>query len=176
MTIAVHWITVLLILGLFATALLMGAAQNVEQAALLLSLHRSLGVSVWTLTVLRLLWRLTAARFPPFPSTMGALQTLTARVSEYALYLLLLVQPVTGAAQSLYRGKAFTLFLVWQVPPLVERDKDLVRLFHEIHERTAWALAALIGFHAAAALMHRLVWRDGVFESMWPGGFRKPRR
>jgi cytochrome b561 len=174
-TVAVHWATVLLVLALFAVAYAIGQAQDEASAAALLTLHRSLGVTVWSLTVLRLAWRLTGASFPPFPQTMGEAQRWAARLSEYALYLLLLVQPLTGAAQSLYRGHPFSLFFLWQVPALVGRDKPLAHLFHAVHEWGGWALAALIGVHAAAGLLHRFVLRDGVFESMWPGARIKAR-
>ena len=166
-TIVVHWTTVLLVLALFIVAFARSQAQDEASATALLTLHRSLGVTVWTLTALRLGWRLTGAFLPPFPETMGAAQRLAARLSEYGLYSLLLVQPLTGAAQSLYRGKPFELFFVWQVPALVSRDKAMVHLFNSIHEWGAWAFAALIGLHAAAALFHRFVLRDGVFQSMW---------
>jgi cytochrome b561 len=171
-TIAFHWTTVALVLGLFAVALAMTQVQDETSAKPLLTLHRSLGVTVWTLTVFRLAWRLTRASFPPYPENMGALHRLAARLSEYGLYLFLLAQPVTGMIQSLYRGKAFDLFYLWRVPEIVGRDRALVHLFHAIHEWSAWAFAALIGLHASAALMHRFVLRDGVFQSMWPFGRR----
>lgn len=168
-TIFMHWTTVLLVTAMFMLAWLMGQTQDADNARLVLTLHRSTGVALWTLTAARLLWRLTGAKFPPFPETMPSLQRLAAQLSEYGLYALLLVQPVTGVAQSLYRGRAFDLWL-WRVPAVVARDRDLVRLFHQAHEWGAWALAGLIGIHASAALLHALVLRDGVFQSMWPFG------
>ncbi len=169
MTILAHWTTVLLVATLFLVAWMMTQAQDAESARRILTVHRSAGVALWTLTVARLGWRLTAARFPPFPDSMPRIQRLAAQLSEYGLYGLLLVQPLTGLAQSLYRGRAFDLWL-WRVPVLVGRDRTLVHLFHGLHEWGAWALAGLIGLHAAAALLHALVLRDGVFESMWPFG------
>ena len=166
-TIAVHWTTVALVLGLFAVALAMSQVQDEASAKMLLTLHRSLGVTVWTLTVCRLVWRLTRASLPPYPESMGAPQRLAARLSEYGLYLFLLVQPVTGMIQSLYRGKPFGLLYFWRIPVMVGHDRAIVHLFHAIHEWSAWAFAALIGLHASAALIHRFVLRDGVFESMW---------
>jgi cytochrome b561 len=183
-TIAMHWVTAALVLGLFAAGWSIGAAKDAGTAKLLLMVHRSLGVTVWAVTAARACWRLTGARVPPLPKSLPQVQRLAARINEYGLYLLLLVQPVTGAAQSLYRGKAFDL-LLWQVPALVARDKALVHRFHEIHEWGAWALAALIGLHAAAALFHALVRGDGVMQTMAPmmrrrivaaKGSRKPLR
>jgi len=171
-TIGLHWTTVLLVAGLFVLGLSMGLAADARTAGLLLTAHRSLGVTVWGLTLGRAVWRRTGAYLPPFPPAMPPVQRLAARLNEYGLYALLLTQPVTGVLQSVYRGKPFALFL-WQVPALVSRDKAMVRLFHEVHEWGAWAFAAVIGLHAAAALFHAFVLRDGVFESMAP--IRRPR-
>lgn len=173
-TIALHWATVILVAALFAVALTLGQAENGESARTLLTLHRSLGVCVWLLTLLRLAWRLTRARVPALPESLPPIQRLAARLNEAALYALLLVQPLTGMVQSLFRGKAFDLFF-WTLPPLVARDKAIVHSFHAIHEWGAWTLAAAIGAHAAAGLLHGLVLRDGVFESMVPNRARSRR-
>jgi cytochrome b561 len=170
-TIALHATTVILVLCLFAVALAMSQAQEAE-ALTLLTVHRSLGVTVWVLTLARLAWRMKWAAFPPYPPAMGRAHRLVAQASEYVLYLLLLAQPLTGAIQSIYRGKPFDLFFILRVPAVVDRDRALVHLFHAVHEWGAWTFAALIGVHAAAALFHRFVLRDGVFESMWPFGRR----
>ena len=167
-TIAIHWTTVVLVLALFALGWSIHRAQDGRTALALVTVHRSLGLTLWTLTVLRLGWRLTGAKFPPFPQTMPKAQQLAAKLSEYGLYVMLLAQPLTGMAQSVFRGKAFPLVFGLQVPALVARDKALVALFHEVHEQGAWVFAGLIGLHACAGLFHALVLRDGVFQSMAP--------
>jgi cytochrome b561 len=173
-TIACHWTTLIAVLGLFAAALSIDHAPDPATAKLLLTIHRSLGVTVWALTAFRLGWRLTQASLPPFPATMPQAQRLAAKANEYGLYGLLLLQPLTGLAQTLYRGKAFDLF-VWHAPALIGRDKAMVKLFEGVHTAGAVALAALVALHAAAALMHLFVVRDGVFESMAPAARRRPR-
>jgi cytochrome b561 len=173
-SIALHWATVILVAALFAVALSLGQAEGGESARTLLTLHRSLGVGVWLITLLRLGWRLTRARVPPLPESVPPIQRLAARLNEAALYALLLIQPLTGLVQSLFRGKAFDLFF-WGLPPLVARDKAIVHTFHAIHEWGAWTLAAVIGVHASAALLHGLVLRDGVFQTMLPGRARSRR-
>jgi cytochrome b561 len=165
LTIALHWTTVLLVAGLFASALMIEQATGEGEAKLLFQIHRSLGVATWTLSLFRLAWRRTGATLPPFPATMGGLQRWAARLNEYGLYALLLIQPLTGLGDTLSRGRPFDLFL-WRVPALLARDKALATTFHSLHEIGAISLAVLIGLHAAAALLHALVLRDGVFESM----------
>jgi cytochrome b561 len=174
-SIALHWASVILIIALFASAWSLGLAQGGDQAAQLLTLHRSLGVTLGALAIVRLAWRLTLAEHPPLPTSTPRLQALAARLTEYALYGLTLVQPLTGLAQSVARGRPFQLF-VFEAPKLMSRDKALAGLFHEIHELTAWALLALMGLHVAAALFHGLVRRDGVLASMLPARLSKPAR
>jgi cytochrome b561 len=134
-------------------------------------LHRSAGVVVWIVVCLRLIWRRTRMRLPPFPGHMTAFHKFGVHLSEYAMYALLLVQPLTGMADTLLRGRAFQFFGV-VVPPLVARDKALAGLFHLAHEAGALMLAAVVLTHAAAGLFHGFVLKDGVLRSMLPG--RKP--
>ena len=165
-TIGLHWATVALIAGMFASAWLLIAGDG-EHAAMLLIVHRSLGVATWAVAIVRLCWRFTFAYLPPFPPTMPKLQQQLAKASEYGLYALLLLQPLTGLGQSLARGRSFTLF-VWQVPSVTTGNKPLTALFHEIHELSAWLLLGLIGLHILAALFHRFILRDEVLQSMQP--------
>jgi cytochrome b561 len=172
-TIALHWASALLILGVFASAWSRGLATDRDSAAALLALHRSMGVALWALVVLRLGWRFSRGRRPALPASMHPLQVLAARLNEAALYVLMVLQPLTGLAQSLARGRPFPLFGL-EVPAAMARDRALASALHGIHELTAWALLGLIGLHAAAALLHGLVLRDGVLETMLPSVRRRP--
>ena len=171
LTITFHWTTVLIVLTLFGSGLLYSQVEERSWAPPLLQVHRSLGVTIWTLTVFRLLWRVTGARFPAFPASMTPVHQLGARLSEYALYALLLIQPATGLAQTILRGRPFEVF-AWTIPPLVTRDVGLVGIFRAAHEIGAWCLFALVGLHAAAALVHHFILRDDVLEAMAPA-FRR---
>jgi superoxide oxidase len=177
-TIALHWTTVALIVGMFASGLSMGLATDHDQEETLLYLHRSLGVVTWVTAFCRIIWRLRFAFIPAFPPAMPKVQQHLAKLSEYGLYALLLVQPLTGLAQSLTRGRPFPL-LAGEAPAVMVRDKALTHLFHGIHETSAWVLLGLIGLHVLAALFHRFIVKDEVFQSMAPwkpssSGSRRP--
>ena len=120
-TMCLHWLTLVLIASLFATAWLHNYAEGGANAAALLQTHRSLGIVVWLVSLGRLVWRHTGAYLPPFPEHMSKAQQIAAKASEYALYALLLVQPLTGIAQTLLRGRGFDIFLT-HVGPLVDRN------------------------------------------------------
>ena len=166
-TITLHWISLLLVLAMVGTGLLYGQVEERPWAPSLLWAHRSLGVTVWIITVLRLTWRLTSARFPEFPASMTRLHRLAARSSEYGLYALLLIQPVTGLAQTVLSGRPFELF-AWTIPPVADKHSGYALLFHGAHELGAWCLIGLVSLHALAALFHHFIRRDDVLEAMAP--------
>jgi superoxide oxidase len=167
-SIALHWLTVVLIVVQYGSLWLHEAAHHGGGlAAASLSVHRSMGVVTWTVVVMRLVWRHYFAYLPPFPSSMPKLQQLVAKANEYGLYFLLLVQPITGLARVLLRGQPFEL-LIWQVPALFDHNDQMRAFFVEAHGLGAKALLALIGLHAGAALFHRLILRDGVLQRMLP--------
>jgi superoxide oxidase len=170
LTIALHWVTAVLVLALFATAWLHALAEDSKSdlTPVILQVHRSTGVIVWAFTALRLTWRLTFARLPPFPARMTATHRAMVKLSEYGLYTLLLAQPVTGLLTTLSGGRPFGL-LAWQIPPLFPRDEAIRGAFHSAHELGAWTLAVLVAGHAGMALFHHFVLRDDVLACMAPG-------
>jgi cytochrome b561 len=126
----------------------------------------------WIVVSVRLVWRHGFAHLPPFPQSISKLQQSIATASEYSLYVLLFVQPITGLARVLFRGESFGL-LIWQVPALLQSNPEIRNLFVETHEFGAKALLVLIGLHAGAVLFHRLVLRDGVLQRMLPWSSRE---
>jgi cytochrome b561 len=177
LTIFLHWATALLVLAMFASAWLhtLAEAQDSVFTAPVLQVHRSLGLTIWVTTGLRIAWRVTNAKLPPFHSNMTKLHRAIIQLSEYVLYALLLIQPATGMGATLFSGRPFALF-VWRIPQLVPQDKVLAGTFHLTHELGAWALGALVGCHAAVALIHHFVLRDDVLQCMAPVIATAPRK
>ena len=176
-TISLHWLTVLLLVGLFASAWSLGVATDGQAAGRLLTIHRSFGAAALVVALCRLGWRAGFASRPPLPTSLSSLQRRAAAVTEVGLYALLLIQPLTGLAQSLARGRPFQVF-AFDVPKLMARDKPLATSLHQIHELGAWLLLGLIGLHVCAALAHRFVLRDAVLQSMlpWPQRAQRPEK
>jgi cytochrome b561 len=165
-TISFHWATALIVGALFSTAWLHAQSHDAVHKAMLLQVHRSLGLTIWVMTVLRVIWRLTHARLPPFPTHMTRIHRAFVKLNEYALYALLLSQPVTGLAATLLRGRQFGIFL-WQVPQLMP-EQEVWTTLQLVHEFGACAFGLLIAGHAAAALFHHFVLRDDVLHCMAP--------
>lgn len=171
LTILLHWLVVVLVVAQFATALAIDQAPPALAGALL-QVHRSTGAALWGVVVIRLGWRFTGMRAPPLPPGMGRWLVVCVRLSEYGLYALLLLQPVTGMADTLWRGRPFALF-GQQVPRLLAKNHALAAEAHALHVWGAWLLATTIGLHAGAALFHHLVLKDSTLESMLPWARRR---
>jgi cytochrome b561 len=166
-TLTFHWVTVVLVLGLFTTAIWHAYSHDDVLRVLLLRIHRSLGVTVWTTTVLRLVWRKTNAKLPPFPDDMSKLHRVFVQMSEYCLYALLVIQPTVGFGAVLTRGRSFTLF--WgHVPPLIPHYPTVEAVLFSLHRAGAWALGVLITAHAVNALVHHFIIRDNTLARMAP--------
>jgi superoxide oxidase len=163
----VHWASLLLVATSYAAAWSSHAVTGTEQAMLLVQLHRSVGVTILALTLFRLTWR-WSARIPALPAELPLVQKLAARATEYALYALLLAQPVLGILHTNARGRRVDFFFIGQLPPVVGPDKVLAKQAIAVHEVVAYLLLALIAMHAAAALFHHFVRRDDVLNAMLP--------
>ena len=166
-----HWLTVLLVVSQFAAAWSLDYVG--EAATVVLTVHRSLGIVTWTVVLGRLIWRRNFAHVPAFPASMPKLQQIIAKLNEFGLYTLLLIQPLTGLADTLFRGHPFDLFF-WEAPKVFDKNKALAHALHSVHVFGAWALLALIGMHAGAALLHGVILRDGVLQRMLPWTARDP--
>jgi cytochrome b561/polyisoprenoid-binding protein YceI len=145
-------------------------------------LHKSVGLTVLALSLLRLAWRL-AHRPPPLPEAMRAWEALAARAAHWAFYALMVAVPLSGwlYASTQWREDGPLVvptlwFGLFEVPHLFGLDELPARLredaadaLEDVHEWLAWAMAGLLGLHVAAALKHRFIERDFVMASMRPG-------
>jgi cytochrome b561 len=169
--ICLHWVTLALLIAQFTSAWLLSAAAGDQAAALL----RSLGVAIWFVTVGRFAWRKLFSNLPPFPERVPKFQQELAKLNEYSLYALLIIQPFTGIAHTIFLGRPFPFFL-WQMPTISGRDRGVAHFFAEMHQIGAYTLLSLIGVHALAALFHRLVLRDNVLQRMLPAAAPRPQQ
>jgi superoxide oxidase len=117
--IALHWITALLIIVMFATAWSREAVDHdTHLASALMTVHRTTGVVTWMVEWARLVWRYYFACLPPFLEGMPKLQQWVAKANECGLYALLLVQLLSGLGNVLLRGRSFSSF-IWEMPEAI---------------------------------------------------------
>lgn len=160
-----HWsiavlVLVNLVLGLFHDSLLDGIEWVIP-------LHRSIGIAVLALTLVRLGWRLTHR--PPLPSDMTGWERLVAKAAHWGFYILLLALPLTGwmLSSNPARPRPMAWFGVFAIPALPISD-TAAKLGHNVHGLLGYAMLALVVLHIAAALRHHFLLRDAVLGRMAP--------
>jgi cytochrome b561 len=166
---AFHWVTVALIVAVYATMEWMEFVPKGDPFRdTLRDLHRSFGLVVFLLVWLRLIWRLidTEPAIDPLPPQW---QALAGRFVHYALYLLMILLPISGYLMSNAAGKTVMLFGA-PLPMLIAANKPLASEIKEVHEAIGNLGYLLIGVHAAAALFHHYVQRDTTLKRMLPTG------
>ena len=163
-TIFLHWATALLVV------LLWGIAQVIDDfpsGALRVdarSVHITLGVTLLVVLALRIFWRLRDGR--QLPSAEGGVLGFAAHAVHYALYALLAAEVVLGMANVWMRGDS--IFNVFTVPAFDPANKALRRQVGDLHGLVANVILIVAGVHAAAALFHHYIKRDGVLRRMLP--------
>lgn len=164
---AFHWITAALVLAAFVMGP-GGSEQRVYSAAKDFDrqIHEVLGLTVLGLTLLRLLWRAIATA-PDFSSIPRWMQR-ASKIVQVLLYALLVVTPVSAIAGAWLEGHPLTLGIFGNVPPMIPESHAVGKTIAEIHTILGDAIIWLAGSHAAAALFHHFVLRDGILMSMLP--------
>ena len=172
-----HWLTAAAVLGLLVAGMTMTRLQPGSALQFsLYQLHKSVGITVLALTLIRLGWRL-AHRPPALPDSMPGWERLAAALGHLALYGLLVAMPLTGWAVvsvSPYNIPTVLYGLVpWPHLPglatLPHADKHAAEeVLKQLHDAGAWIMLGLLAVHAGAAVRHLLWLRDGVMERMLP--------
>jgi cytochrome b561 len=167
--ITLHWLIALLLLGQFAFGFWLGdIPRGTPARGIYVNLHKSTGILIGLLILLRIGWRLTHAP-PPLPLTMPAWQRLAARTSHLMLYLCMLSMPLSGYLGSNFSRHGIKFFNAIFLPPWGPDDKTWYALFNRTHQVTALVLAAFVILHLLAVAKHVLIDRDRLLLRMWPG-------
>jgi cytochrome b561 len=166
-----HWLTAILLLSQFAFGWYLGEIpRGVPERSYFVNLHKSTGMLLGLLILLRLVWRLLH-KPPPLPDIVPGWQQRLAATSHFALYVCMLVMPLSGYIASNLSKWGVNFFNVVKLPPWGSDDKLLYAFFNQIHIITSWVLLTLVILHVLAGLKHLLVDRDGVFSRMLPQRF-----
>lgn len=162
-----HWLTAGLMLSAFILAFCIDLATSRASHSVFLQLHRSVGLTIWLVTVVRLAWR-NFAEYPEWPIDMSQTTRVAAMASEYVLYALVLVQPILGILQTNAHGDHVNLFFIGQLPALIEKNRPLGQQLLTVHKAVGFSLLGLIALHVSAALLHHFWRRDDTLTAMLP--------
>ncbi|VTU32511.1 hypothetical protein SRS16CHR_05099 [Variovorax sp. SRS16] len=169
--IALHWLLALMIAASFSVGLYMAGLPFSPLRLRLFNWHKWAGITILTLSAVRLLWRLS---HPPPPlsarivDAMPGWQLSVYRSTHLLLYLLFFAVPLLGWAYTSALGLPVVLFGVLPLPDFVAVDKEFAEaVLKPMHQVSAFLLAAVVGVHIGAALKHRFVDRDDLLDRMW---------
>lgn len=186
--IGLHWLIAMIIIGMLGIGKFMTSLDESDSLRFVLTQwHKSFGVVVLVLILLRVVWRLTH-RPPPLPGHLKSWEVFAAGLTHGLLYALMLLIPVSGwimvSASPLELPTLIFDGIHWPHLPLFDSITDreqVTQIFADIHEIAATLLILLLLAHIGAALRHRIQLRDGVMERMspktqdgaWVSGFRR---
>jgi cytochrome b561 len=166
-----HWLSVLLIIAIYASIEFRGLFEKGSaERDLIKEVHFVLGLSLWFITLLRLVVR----RFSPIPPIVPAPSAAAIKISalmHLTLYGFLLLMPVLGWLV-LSAGDKVIPFWGFQLPALIGPDPDVAAAIKEIHEMLGTAGYVLIAAHTLGALAHHYRMKDNTLKRMLPGLFK----
>jgi cytochrome b561 len=167
-----HWTMALAILGNGVWGLLMTGMRPSMAKINVYALHKSIGLTVLALLLLRVAWRLFDRRPPDEPGPRW--QQLAAHAVHGVLYLLIAALPLSGWWFNSLRGFPLQWFKQFNLPALAAKDDGLARLAHGVHEYLFWLLVVVLVAHVGAALKHHVFDQDNVLRRMLPFGRPRP--
>jgi cytochrome b561 len=172
-----HWTMAVLVLAMLFIGI--GMVSSLSDYHWLISIHRPLSILILVLVVIRLVNRLLNPALP-LPEGMPAWQRFAAHASHVVLYTLMFALPLVGWGMLSAARYPIVLYGPLELPPILPHDAALYAGLRTAHRVLAVLLFATFIAHFAAALMHALIYRDGVFPSLasWkaPAGNLAPQR
>jgi cytochrome b561 len=162
-----HWAMVVLVIVQFTLGFSAEGLPISMQRLVLLSHHKSFGMTILGLVLLRLAWRAYSPP-PPLPADMSRMQQAVAHGSHALLYALLLTMPLVGWITSSASHLTVSWFGLFAFPNLVGPDPRLAHIAKAVHFTMAWMLLAVACLHALAACWHQWWRKDGLLLRMLP--------
>jgi len=167
LSIVIHWLTVLVVFSLFGLGLWMVELTYYDSWYRKgPDLHKSIGISLFTLTLLRLIWRRIEGKPASLPSHTAREQAI-ARLMHTLLYLLLITVMLFGYLISTADGRAIEVFGWFQIPATIhgiDKQEDIAGV---IHLSLAIVLISLVVLHALAAIKHHVFDKDRTLKRMF---------
>ncbi len=164
-TIFIHWLMALIMIGLVILGLYMTGLPVSLQKLRYYGWHKEFGLLILFLVMFRIVWRIGNIT-PLFPDTMPQWEKLAARAVHWAFYFFMFALPITGWLVTSAAGLPPSFFGLFTLPTLIAPNHDLQLLFAEIHEWLAYALIATFCGHVGAALKHHFIDKDEILKRM----------
>ena len=163
-----HWVVAALVLFMVPVGIIIANEWGGPVQQPLYDLHKSVGVLLLPLVLARLLYRLTHPPMP-LPADIPALQQFAAHATHWALYGLLIAQPLVGLIATSAYPAPLPMFGLFDLPPVWPENRPLSERLFALHRWMGIAIAVVAAMHIGAALHHHFVRRDRVLMRMVTG-------
>ncbi len=161
-----HWLMALAILGNGVLGLIMVDMSRGMTKLNTFAIHKSIGLTILALLILRVCWRMFDAR--PRDEPMPRWQRLAAHATHVVLYLFMLAIPLSGWVSNSAHGFPLQWFKMFNLPALLEKNHAIAEFAEETHEILFWVLCVVLVAHVGAALVHHVFERDNTLLRMLP--------
>ena len=166
-----HWVVGVLVLGMLGLGLYMDSLEPTPQAFQLYAFHKSLGIVVLTLPVLRLLWKLSNGGPLALP-THAPWHAILPKLTHFFLYFSIIAMPLSGWVMTSAKNFPVNVFGLFTLPAIVGPNPDLAGAAVQFHGVVAWMLIGAIALHVAGALKHHVIDKDSTLRRMIHGAYK----
>ena len=157
-----HWLSAAVLLIQIPLGFYLVDLDFSEKRLTIENIHVILGLSIFYLTILRLIYKL----FNPTPSLENSIflgQRLIAKLNHILLYLTILIITISGALKKLFNGEMLDLFL-FDIE--IKDNFELAELFYDIHILSNYTLIALISLHIFAVIIHKVIFKENLLKKI----------
>jgi cytochrome b561 len=168
-----HWLVAICVLTTAPVAIAMVRVSQGPTQDALYNFHKSLGVLILILMILRLINRLVVGA-PIADPGIEPWQKTVSSIVHTSLYVLLLAMPIVGYIANSVYGASTPFFGLFDLPPIVGKNEALATQLFTLHRWAGWIVIVLALTHISGALYHHFIRRDNVLKRMLPralGGF-----
>lgn len=166
-SLGLHWLMVLLLIAVYATIELREIFPKGSDPRKAMKMwHFMLGLSVLAFAITRLAVRLRTTRPAIYPVPAQWQETL-AKIMHAVLYAFMICMPIAGWMILSAEGNPIPFFGL-ELPPLIDKNKELAKLIEEVHGTAGTVGYYLIGLHALASLYHHYFLKDNTLKRMLP--------
>lgn len=163
-----HWTIGIGIIGMLCVGFFMEEIEDLTTKIKVYGLHKSIGITILTLALARIVWHLYSKR-PALVPGLKRWEIVAAHTLHLCLYAGMIAMPLSGWLLSSAAGRPVLFFGLFTLPDLVPADENLRNIFGTAHEIIAFCLVAGISVHVAAAMKHHFISKDKTLVRMLPG-------
>nr|WP_269719567.1 cytochrome b [Beggiatoa alba] len=167
-----HWVIMLLFLILVVLGLTMTNMEDSAEKWQLYSLHKSFGLTLALLVVLRIFWRFTNP-VPLLPETLKAYEKFLAHAVHIGLYGIMLIMPISGVIDSYAGGYKMDFFGLGLLPKAEKRSEWGESVALMVHVYGSYLFYGLFFLHIAGVIKHHFILKDNTLRRMLPVSLKK---